>query len=86
MLIKIVREGERLRIGDRTLTLARVHSQGHGVFETDAGEEIEITSAAMTEVFPDVRISAHQRGPFTSNRIRLAIDAPRSVLIGEEPS
>lgn len=81
MLIKVIPLGGRLRIGGVVATLTDMPSRSEGVFVLDTGETFTVEATHATEVVPDVKMHAHLRGFFSKDKFRVAIDAPKSILI-----
>lgn len=85
MLIKVMAEGESLRIEDREITLKSIRDGNSAEFAAEDGEAFIVSGTAATEVFPDVFVHAHNKGQFSTTRFRIAIDAPPRIRIGEAP-
>ena len=78
-LILSVDEGDDLFVDDQRIVINNIRGDGDVDIYVD-GKVMQIGDAEMTEVFPDVFISA---GLLTNNPsgIRLAIKAPRRMII-----
>lgn len=85
-LILTLPEGQafRARLGqtERRVSVLKVLGPRGFVLERDDGDLFEIVDDRSAEVLPDVRISAGERGDGTE--ARLAIEAPRSIVIVRE--
>ena len=85
MFIVGIREGQSVRIGDRTITAVSVPRPGVVEFRVE-GEDLPLTVSCdrKLEIFPDVKITV-DRATCYSSRIKLFFEAPRSIVIRELP-
>lgn len=85
MLVKVIKEGDVLKIGDLRVTLTDVLSGGGGLLEVvdPSGnvESVEISVDAGCELAPDVIVSVSPKKAFSLDYLRLCVDAPREVNI-----
>lgn len=85
MFVVCAYEGQKVRVGDRLLTVGPVVQPGV-VHVTVDGEHrpTSIMCDRMLELFPEVRVSM-ERNISMSKRVKLLFDAPRRIHIRELP-
>jgi len=75
--------GDAFLVGLRRVIVETVKGPTVVTIRRDDGQEFVVSSANMTEIFPDVFIGI---GPDDATwRIRLLFEAPQTVLIRREP-
>ena len=81
MLVVRVTVGERVRVGDRVLTLLRVQRPGVAVVQLDNGERFGVIWDRKVEVLPRVFLTADRKKSYYDT-INLLFKAPVSINIG----
>ena len=78
----VIKEGRRVYVGDRFLTVVKTLSKFHMVLSTDDGREFNLTDESSVEVFPAVWISVGMKS--APGMASIAFEAPDHIMILRE--
>jgi len=80
MFVCRLREGQSVQIGDRTLTVLRIHRPGVATVTLDGGDRFGLLWDRETTILPDTNASVDRRKSF-NDRISVHLSAPPAVKI-----
>lgn len=78
-LVLSLKNGDDFWVAGRKVVVSNVVNANLLELTDDAGDKHKITDAEMTEIMPDVFVSA--AGYFKFGAVRIALDAPRTIQI-----
>lgn len=84
MLIKQVKMGDRVHVGDRYFDVLRMESSATVVLGLDDGEEVRLNWRHPLDVFPDVNVQV-SRHSLNTPAVLFTLRAPRSMEITAGP-